>query len=110
MRGAIKSANVFRGTVGRLGGSLAVLFGGRALIGGIKKSITAFNVQETAVANLRASLIATGKDGEASLKQLTDSASEFQRITTAGDEAIIAATASMALLAPALDTAALKDA
>ncbi|KKL78318.1 hypothetical protein LCGC14_2026030 [marine sediment metagenome] len=110
MRGATGVADKFRGTVGRLGGSLAVLFGGRALLGGIKKSITAFNVQETAVANLRASLVATGKDGAASLKQLTDSASEFQRVTTAGDEAIIAATASMALLAPALDTAALKDA
>ena len=110
MRGASRNADSVRKSVGRLGAALVGIFGARQLFRGLRSITQAFIRQEDAVQGLRASLIVTVNDGVASLAALTRSAAELQKVTRAGDEAIIAATASMALLAPALDTAALKDA
>ena len=100
MRKAQSGQDALRRSALRLGATLVGIFGARQLLRGIKDVVQAFTVQEDAVVGLRASLIATGKAGEASLNQLTRSASELQKVTRAGDEAIIAATASLAQLAP----------
>ena len=110
MRGASKGMQSFRSAALRAGGALLAVFGGRAILRGLASVRKAFGVQEQAVIALRASLIATGKDGAGALERITARAAELQKVTTAGDEAIIAATASFALLAPSLDAASLEKA
>jgi hypothetical protein len=100
----------FKSFFGGLKGQLVTLFGAAVIGRALKGTIDAFRVQQLAVENLRASLIATGKDGGKALKLLTDEAARLQKITTAGDEAIISATATLAQLAPSLDAQSLADA
>ncbi len=92
---SLKGAMVGLGTAfaaGRLGQSL----------------ITAFTKQQDAVVGLGSALEQTGKSGSAALEQLTRNASNLQRVTRQGDEAILAATESLTLLAPALNTSELE--
>jgi hypothetical protein len=72
-------------------GAAAIKFG--------KDFLAAFAVQEEAVQSLAAALEATGRGGVQNLKLITDQAAALQRLTTKGDEAIIAATSSLAQLA-----------
>lgn len=110
MRGASSGMQSFRSLALRTGAALGTVFGGRALLRGLGSIRRAFQVQEDAVVTLRASLIATGKDGAESLDRLTASAAALQQQTKAGDESIIKATASLAQLAPALDVEGLEQA
>lgn len=110
MRGAGKSAQSLQRVLLKLAAIAGAALGGRALLRGAKDVLRAWAVQEEAVQSLRAALMVTGKEGEASLRVLTERASELQKVTTKGDEAIIAATASLALLAPALNVQELADA
>ena len=113
---ASKALGKVRGTINRIKSAVFSLQGalvavGVLVVGRITRSfVTAFTKQQDAVEGLRASLIATGKIGEDSLRRLTAHAAELQKVTRAGDEATIAATASLALLAPALDVPALERA
>ena len=70
--------------------------------------INAFTKQQDAVVGLGSALEQTGKSGSAALEQLTRNASNLQRVTRQGDEAILAATESLTLLAPALNTSELE--
>jgi len=92
------------GRVGRSFGSLArkltslpallgVGLGGAGLVAFAKSSVTAFGVQEKAVANLRQSLIDAGDAGASTLPSLRAFASSFQEVTTQGDEATLALAA-----------------
>lgn len=103
MRGSVKPVNTLNRAVRNLAATAAAFFGGRAIIRGARDLLQAWAVQEEAVTSLRAALSVTGKDGSEALELLTKRAGELQQVTTKGDEAIIAATASFALLAPALD-------
>ncbi|KKN35915.1 hypothetical protein LCGC14_0778860 [marine sediment metagenome] len=108
--GKVRSGiNRIKSAVFSLQGAFVAL--GAIIVGKFAKTfIDAFVKQQDAVESLKASLIATGKEGEASLRRLTTHAAELQKVTRAGDEATIQATASLALLAPALDVAALERA
>ncbi len=113
---ASKALGKVRGTINRIKSAVFSLQGalvgvGVLMVGRITRSfVTAFTKQQDAVEGLRASLIATGKDGEASLRRLTEHAAELQKVTKVGDEATIAAMASLALMAPSLDVPALERA
>ncbi|MEZ4414638.1 MAG: hypothetical protein R3E10_02715 [Gemmatimonadota bacterium] len=72
--------------------------------------VNAFKEQEDSVASLNAALQATGKTGRSAFAELNAEASRLQRITRAGDEAILKASASLATLVPSLDVAGLKNA
>lgn len=102
---ASKALGKVRNTINRIKSAVFSLQGAFVALGAIiigkfaKTFITAFIKQQDAVESLKASLIATGKEGEASLRRLTASAAELQKVTKAGDEATIQATASLALLA-----------
>ncbi len=85
-----------------LAATAGAVFGGRALLRGVVGALRAWGQQEEAVQSLRAALMVMGHEGEGALRTLTKRAAELQKITTKGDEAIIAATASIGLLAPAL--------
>ena len=92
-------------TVGRLTAITgAIAFAGKKLF------LDKFEEQEDAVAALRASLIATGKTGADALRQITDEAARLQTVTTAADEGLIAASATLATLAPSLNAAELSQA
>ncbi len=65
--------------------------------------LKAFSKQEDAVISLRASLIATGKDGADALEKITKEAARLQQVTRAADEELIGAVATFAQLAPALN-------
>lgn len=103
-------ANAFGKTMTKLGGTLIGVFSARALLRGMGSMVQAFAVQEDAVTSLRAALEVTGKQGSASLDLLTRHAAELQQVTTKGDEAIIAATASLTQLAVELNAAELARA
>lgn len=85
-----------------LAATAGAVFGGRALLRGVSGVLRAWGQQEEAVQSLRAALMVMGHEGEGALAVLTKRAAELQAMTTKGDEAIIAATASLGLLAPAL--------
>ena len=85
-----------------LAATAAAVFGGRALLRGISGTLRAWGQQEEAVQSLRAALMVMGHEGEGALATLTKRAGELQKMTTKGDEAIIAATASIGLLATEL--------
>lgn len=103
MRGSVKSTQTLNRAVKGLAVSFGAIFGARAIIKGARGLLTAWSVQEEAVEGLRAALAVTGRDGAGALERITKRASELQQVTTQGDEAIIAATASFALLAQSLD-------
>ena len=85
-----------------LAATAGAVFSGRALLRGVSSALRAWGQQEEAVQTLRAALMVMGHEGEGALRTLTKRAAELQKVTTKGDEAIIAATASLGLLAPAL--------
>lgn len=68
----------------------------------IRKGVEAYKVQESAVNRLEAALSTAGAAGNEALDGLIERAGELQQITTKGDEAIIAATADLRLLAKEL--------
>ncbi len=86
-----------------LAATAGAVFSGRALLRGVAGALRAWGQQEEAVQSLRAALMVMGHEGEGALRTLTKRAAELQKVTTKGDEAIIAATASLGLLAPALN-------
>lgn len=94
----------------RLQAVFAGALGGAALINTAERLFSAFAEQERAVTELRTALVATGKDGTASLRAITEEATRLQRATIAGDEALIQASATLAQLAPSLDVAELARA
>jgi hypothetical protein len=97
-------------SVVQFGAAVGVAFSTRAIINFSRESVRAFARQEDAVQALRAALAVTGKEGAADLARLTTRAAQLQQVTTKGDEAIISATASLALLATQLDAAELARA
>lgn len=102
LRSAERGMNRFKNVIKSVGGVMAAAFSARAIGGLTKDLVAAFAQQEEAVESLRAALETTGRGGSAALQMLTRQASELQRVTTKGDEAIIAASASFAQLATAL--------
>lgn len=98
-----KSVFSLRGAFVALGAAFAAGKIGQALI-------KIFVQQQDAVEGLASALRQTGKTGSDALEQLTEHASQLQRVTRQGDEAILAATESLTLLAPALNTAELESA
>lgn len=64
--------------------------------------------QEEAVTSLAQALASTGKTGEEALRRITAEASRLQRITKAGDESLVQASATLATLAPSLDPESLE--
>lgn len=104
-----KAMDALKSRAVQLGGALAAAFTVRSLVRFTSESVQAFGVQQDAVEGLRAALIATGKDGEASLQRLTRRASELQQMTRAGDEEIIGALTTVTQLAKGLDVSALED-
>jgi len=76
----------------------------------IRASIKLFAIQQEAEVGLRAALEQTGKVGEAAFQLIAKSASDLQKITTKADEALLDATSTLALLAPALDAEQLVEA
>jgi hypothetical protein len=107
---AQNKAKKFGSTMKTLGGAIAGAFAARRILRGITDVINAFSVQEEAVISLGAALEVTGKQGAENLDLITRRAAELQQVTTKGDEAIIAATSSLALLATELSAADLARA
>lgn len=101
--------NTLRGPKGLLG-TVTKFFGLFAGISFVKGSVRAFGEQEDAIESLRASLIATGKDGSNALRTLADEASRLQSITKFGDEAILSATEALNTLSGSLTGPELKEA
>lgn len=64
-----------------------------------QEAIKLFGIQEEAEVKLAAALRATGKAGDEAFSLITKRASEMQKATTFGDEAIIKASSSLALFA-----------
>ena len=75
--------------VGGLAAGFGVAFAGRLLIGGINKSIDAFNQQEQAIAQVRQGILSTGGIAGKTLDDITASAEKFQNKTIFGDETIL---------------------
>jgi hypothetical protein len=84
-------------------GGLAVAFGARQLFRGAVDLVSAFSQQEDAVVGLNAALQATGRYSEEGSAKIREQASEIQRVTRIGDEALIAATGRLAELAKQID-------
>ncbi len=110
LKGAEKRTKRFGSVVKKVAGTVAGLFAARAIIRGAADSVRAFGVQEQAVSDLNAALQATGKFSREASEAIQRSAAELQQLTTKGDEAIIAATASLAVLATELDAPGLQEA
>lgn len=72
-----------------LGSTLTKVFAGVAILAGIKKSISAFEDQEFAIAQVRQGLESTGFAVGKTLKELTKSAKELQEKSIFGDEKIL---------------------
>jgi len=97
-------------SVQRMAGAFGLAFGAYGAVRYIKSSVAAFAEQEKAVEGLRATLELTGRAGGGALDRLTEKAAELQRVTTAADEELIGATASLGQLAKELDTGELERA
>ena len=72
-----------------VGSTLVKVFAGVAILAGIKKSVTAFEDQEFAIAQVRQGLVSTGFAVGKTLKELTKSAKELQEKSIFGDEKIL---------------------
>lgn len=79
----------FGGALKRLAAGVAVYFSARAIIGGVRESLDAFGRQELAVAKLHQALVTLGGGAEEQLPALQAYASEIQKATTVGDEAVL---------------------
>ncbi len=77
-----KSTSGFGKTLGRV-------FAGVVILGGIKKTIDAFEKQEFAIAQVRQGIASTGGVAGKTLKQLTEGAKKLQGETIFGDETIL---------------------
>ena len=85
-------------TVGRVSAVLAGL-----AFGAERAFVQPFTVQQEALASLQQALVSTGKTGQDALSQIADEAARLQTLTTAGDEALIKASATLTTLAGSLD-------
>lgn len=94
----------------RMGAALLAAVSVRAIARQARESVQAFAVQERAVVQLASALESFGRGGTANLKLLTDEAARLQRVFAAADEEIIAATATLSKLAPALNVDQLRQA
>ena len=72
-----------------LNSTLIKVFAGVAILAGIKKSISAFEDQEFAIAQVRQGLVSTGFAVGKTLNELTKSAKELQEKSIFGDEKIL---------------------
>jgi hypothetical protein len=84
------------GTFARLGGSLKKLgvamgafVGGRAIVAGIKSTVSAFVEQENATEDLRSALAKTGDATEANMAKFQKLASTIQSLTTIEDDGLV---------------------
>lgn len=73
--------------------------GAAAILGGLVLATKAYEEQQEAVTLLNSSLQATGRFSDEATQRLQANASALQQVTTAGDEAILKATATVAILA-----------
>jgi len=105
MRASFKSAALAFAAVG-----VAGLLAARKVISAVKSVVGAFAIQQEAEIGLQAALKATGKVGDDAFSLITKKAAELQKVTTKGDEALIRASSSLALLAPALNAKELANA
>jgi len=99
-----------RAAVFSVRGAIAGLAAGAVLERLAQKFVEKFGIQEEAVNRLRGALIDAGHDGSEALKLLTENATALQHATTQGDESIIAATAALSRMVPALNPEGLKKA
>ena len=72
-----------------VGSTLLKVFAGVAILAGIKKSVSAFEDQEFAIAQVRQGLVSTGFAVGKTLQELTKSAKELQENSIFGDETIL---------------------
>ncbi len=93
IRSAIKGTDgVFgqlKANIGPLGGMMAGVFGGAALLGAAKKSIDAFHESEKAVAQVGQALQNMGAKAGVSLDELTASATALESTSLFSDEEIL---------------------
>ncbi len=75
-----------------------------------RETVHAFEEQEAAATRLRATLATIGETGPAAFQKIVDRAKELQRETTAADDALIGATATLGTIARGLDADELADA
>lgn len=80
-----------------LGSTLTKVFAGVAILAGIKKSVSAFEDQEFAIAQVRQGLVSTGFAVGKTLQELTKSAKELQENSIFGDETILQGVAAQIL-------------
>jgi hypothetical protein len=100
----------FSAVIGRVGGLLAGVFAARQIARFASANVRAFVVQEEAISDLNAALKATGQFSEQASRSIQRAAADMQQITDKGDEALIAATASLSLLSTGLNVQQLQDA
>ncbi len=72
-----------------LGTQLSAVLGGGAILAGLKSSLSAFDQQEKAIAQVEAGLKSTGNQIGKTIDQLKDLASQGQRTSLFGDEDIL---------------------
>ncbi len=84
-RKAESATSSLAGAYSKLGG----IMGGAAVLGVFTKIIRATSIQESAIAQLNATLASTGQIAGKSSEDLQKMASQLQKVTTFGDEAII---------------------
>jgi len=80
----------------KLGGIMAGVFAAGAIVNFSKKAVQAWDIQEKAVADVRAAVESTGMAAGRTVEQLTKQASELQKTSLFGDEEILkGATANL---------------
>ena len=89
MKRASGRVSAFSGLVKTAGASLAAYFGARQLIGMAQESMQLFGRQEQAVQMVSAAIRMIGAEANYSVPEARKFASEIQRITTYGDEAVL---------------------
>ncbi len=116
-RGALTGFDRQLKTIGRSAFNLRGIFAGfatalaaRRLVRGAQEVLEAFGKQEEAVTSLNAALQATGRFSAEASRAIQAQAAAIQQVTTVGDEALIAATGSLATLADQLQADQLAEA
>lgn len=97
-----KAMNKLRSGAGRLLGTFVAIFAVQKVKAFARTVIESFGVQERAILRVNSALMNQGRFTEENSKLLQDHAAAIQRVTQAGDEAILDATATIGDLAKEL--------
>jgi hypothetical protein len=94
--GVTQSMGSIQDSAIKIAGAIAALFAFRRLFSGLTKAVELLRTQESAEQRLRAVIRATGKAAGFTAEELFKEASALQRVTTQGDETVIATQAIIA--------------